>query len=124
MADDRERIEQILARRSKGRIEMNAPGSQVTEGVVSRPTQAGLTAPGLQVGDTGLGPGSPASWLQDRVTLSLEAQIAMIEMRSIYKLTLADMGYHNRLKIIEIRPGNYLKVEPTGCYRMIYHNRV
>jgi hypothetical protein len=124
MADDRERIEQILARRNKERVGLGS-ADQMSQGAVSGPDRIGVTAPGIQPGEMiGVGAGSPTPWLQDRVSLSLEAQIAMIEMRATYKLTLADMGYHNRLKIIEIRPGNYIKVEPTGCYRMVYHNRV
>lgn len=48
----------------------------------------------------------------------------MIEMRATQRLTLADMGYNNRLKMLEIRPGIHLQVEPTGCYRMVYHDRM
>ena len=70
-----------------------------------------------------LGPDFRSPWLRDQVSLSLEAQIAMIESRANYKLTLADLGYTNRQKVLELRPGIYCKVEPTGCYKLAYNDR-
>lgn len=124
MSDEADRIEQIRSRRRRdaGGVDPQQQ-QQMQQRIRTRPTTV------QKVGETstdnnkilGLDNGTP--WLRDRVTLSLEAQIAMIEMRANYRLTLADMGYHNRLKVTSIRPGIYLKTEPTGCYKMSYHNR-
>ncbi|MCD4784647.1 MAG: hypothetical protein K8T10_12570 [Candidatus Eremiobacteraeota bacterium] len=125
MAEQQDRIEEIRSRRSRDGVGagMAAPEQQSRQirprGVsVQRVSERKGPAEGV------LGAVTRSPWLRDRVTLSLEAQIAMIEMRANYRLTLADMGYHNRLKIAPIRPGVFLKVEPTGCYRMSYHNRM
>jgi len=126
MPDESDRIEQIRSRRRREEIG-GAPSDvqqQQMRRVRTRPTRVGKV--GAARPETGkvMGIDTASPWLRDRVTLSLEAQIAMIEMRANYRLTLADMGYHNRLKIISIKPGVFLKVEPTGCYKMAYHNRI
>lgn len=126
MADDQDRIEQIRSRRRRGGIDaMSAQTQQSMQQVRTRPSAVQKVG---EVRSTSsqqvLGVDTNTPWLRDRVSLSLEAQIAMIEMRSSYRLTLADMGYNNRQQIIPIRSGIYLKTEPTGCYRMSYHNRV
>ncbi len=129
MADDKkDRIEEIRSLRSKRRAGNITAQQHAQQQMVRHQTQR---APNVEkvsgTGTPGVGSvtgGKPSPWLHDRVTLSLEAQIAMIEMRATQRLTLADMGYNNRLKVISIRPGIFLKAEPTGCYRMMYNNRV
>lgn len=124
MSEESDRIEQIRSRRRRdvGGVDPQQQ-QQMQQRIRTRP--AGVQKVSETSGDSNkiLGVDNGTPWLRDRVTLSLEAQIAMIEMRASYRLTLADMGYHNRLKITNIRPGIYLKTEPTGCYRMSYHNR-
>jgi hypothetical protein len=130
MADDKqERVDEIRSVRSKRRAQaMVAPGTQEGQSEV----RDRLKAPGGVVETSGTGSvvgagagtATRSPWLMDRLTLSLEAQIAMIELRATQKLTLADMGYNNRLKVVPIRPGVFLRAEPTGCYRMMYHNRM
>lgn len=125
MSEEQDRIQQIRTRRSKSLEEGHGIQQQggltttPTTQVTSRDVSAVKGAESIAAGGT-----TPLPWLQDRVSLSLEAQIAMIEMRSTYKLSLADIGYQNRQQIIPIRDGIFLKVEPTGCYRMVYNNRV
>ena len=127
MPNEPDRIEQIRSRRRKGvggagGVDQQQQAMQQRIRARSNKTQkVGATQQG---GQQVLGVNTQTPWLRDRVTLSLEAQIAMIEMRANYRLSLADMGYHNRQKITSIRPGIYLKVEPTGCYKMSYHNRM
>jgi hypothetical protein len=70
-----------------------------------------------------LGPDFKSPWLRDRVTLSLEGQIAMMELRSGTKVSNVDLGYQNRIPILPIRPGIYVRVEPPGTYRLCYHYR-
>lgn len=129
MADDRDRIEEIRERRKKQAIGASDP-NRVAEAAGMRPrTQKGPEAVGKGKGAEAvevstLQGGAPSPWLFDRVTLSLEAQIAMIEMRATQRLTLADIGYTNRQSMINIKPGVFLKVEPTGCYRLAYNNRM
>lgn len=131
MSEDNDRIEQIRARRSR----INRPGMAGNDGYSQAMQQrtVGTSAAGVsqvssvkpqQTTGSIMGVDNGTPWLRDRVSLSLEAQIALVETRSTYKLTLADMGYHNRQNIISIKPGIFLRVEPTGCYRMSYHNRM
>ena len=62
-------------------------------------------------------------WLRDRVTLSLEGQIAMLEQRNAGGIRVADLGYTNRIPVVSLRPGMFVKIEPPGTYRLVYHNR-
>ncbi|MFP4497080.1 MAG: hypothetical protein ACLFQV_02620 [Vulcanimicrobiota bacterium] len=126
MADEQDRIEQIRSRRSREHIGGHqAQQPQVQNRHARQPIQARQISETQGQGGRVAGAGGASGpWLQDRVTLSLEAQIAMIEMRSMYKLSLADMNYHNKQKLISIRPGIFLKIEPTSCYKMVYHNRM
>lgn len=112
--DPRDRIEQIRSQRGRDMVQIGTSPVE-TVGV------AGIPGVGAEPSILGIDFRSP--WLRDRVTLSLEAQIAMMEQRANYRLTLADLGYTNRISILPIRPGIYIKIEPTGCYRMVYHNR-
>ena len=125
MSEESDRIEQIRSRRRRDAGGVDPQQQQVMQQRV-RTRPAAVQKVGATSTDNNkiLGVDGNSTWMRDRVTLSLEAQIAMIEMRASYRLTLADMGYHNRQKITSIRPGIYLKTEPTGCYKMSYHNRV
>jgi hypothetical protein len=122
MSDDGDRIEQIRSRRRKAYSGITSTDQQ--QQVRTKTSDVSKVSETKGTSDTVLGVNTQTPWLRDRVTLSLEAQIAMIEMRSSYKLSLADLGYHNRQQITNIKPGVYLKVEPTGCYKMSYHNRM
>jgi hypothetical protein len=116
MRDDQERISQIGERRgSRDTVQLGSPydGGGI-----------GGAAPIAEIPDQSvLGVDFKSPWLRDRVSLSLEAQIAMMEQRATYRANIADLGYTNRLSIIPIRPGIFIKVEPTGCYRLVYNNR-
>lgn len=125
MAEQQDRIDEIRSRRSRDGIGAGMPtAEQQSRQVRARGVSVQRVGESRGPAEGVMGGVTRSPWLRDRVTLSLEAQIAMIEMRANYRLTLADMGYHNRLKITSIRPGVFLKVEPTGCYRMSYHNRM
>jgi len=117
MAEEKDMIEQIRARR--GRDSVNISGrdtiGQVQTGVT------GVAQEALDVNVLGVDFKSP--WLRDRVTLSLEAQISMIEQRANYRTNMVDVGYTNRMSVLPLKAGVFVKIEPTGCYRMVYHNR-
>lgn len=114
--DPRDRIDQIRAQRGRDMVQV---GVNPMEAQLVAP----IAAPGLMPDQSVLGVDFKSPWLRDRVSLSLEAQIAMMEMRANYRLTLADLGYTNRISILPIRPGIFIRIEPTGCYRMVYNNR-
>ena len=114
MAEERDRIEQIRARRGRDSVQLT---SQNVGGV-----QQGV-AQELQPDTNVLGVDFKSPWLRDRVTLSLEAQISMIEQRANYRVNMVDLGYTNRISILPLKPGIFVKIEPTGGYRMVYHNR-
>lgn len=90
--------------------------------------RGGVTNLGLgEVADKSDGPdimeGIKSPWSRDRVKLSLEGQIAMLEQRSQMRVNVADLGYTNRIPILSLRPGLFVKVETPGTYRLVYHNR-
>jgi hypothetical protein len=114
--DGRDRIDQIRAQRGRDVVQV---GVSPLEAQLVAP----IAAPSLTPDQSILGVDFKSPWLRDRVSLSLEAQIAMMEMRANYRLTLADLGYTNRISIMPVRPGIFVRIEPTGCYRMTYHNR-
>ncbi|MFH0802005.1 MAG: hypothetical protein V2A78_06420 [bacterium] len=110
--DGREQIQQIHTRRGRDQVSI---GTSPLDGAASSLGDVGAVS-GQQV----FGADFRSPWMRDRVTLSLEAQIAMMEQRATARLTLADLGYTNRTNVLELRPGIYVKVEPTGCYRLAY----
>jgi hypothetical protein len=114
--DPRDRIDQIRMQRGRDTVQV---GISPLEASLVAP----IAAPSLAPDQSVLGVDFKSPWLRDRVSLSLEAQIAMMEMRANYRLTLADLGYTNRISILPVRPGIFIKIEPTGCYKMVYHNR-
>ncbi|MCQ2736116.1 MAG: hypothetical protein MJ234_02735 [bacterium] len=117
MDRDRSRIDQIRMQRGRDMVQV---GISPHEASNAAPVAASSLAKSSQ--DI-LGVDFQSPWLKDRLSLSLEAQLSMMEMRGSYRVNLADLGYTNRMSIMAIRPGVYIKVEPTGCYRMTYHNR-
>ncbi len=116
MDRDRDRIDQIRMQRGRDMVQI---GISPHEAQMAAP----IAAPSLAPEQSVLGVDFKSPWLKDRVSLSLEAQIAMMEMRGNYRLNLADLGYTNRISIMNVRPGMFIKVEPTGCYKLAYHNR-
>ena len=114
--DPRERIDSIRTQRGRDTVQV---GVSPLEASLVAP----IAAPSLMPDRDVLGVDFKSPWLRDRVSLSLEAQIAMMEMRANYRLSLADLGYTNRISILPVRPGIFIRIEPTGCYKMTYHNR-
>lgn len=114
MADERDHpIDQIRARR--GRDTVNIGVSPFDQTQAAGAVDSGETNP--------LGVDFRSPWLKDRVSLSLEAQIALMEQRASSRLSLVDLGYTNRSDIVPLRPGLFVRVEPTGGYRLVYHDR-
>lgn len=61
-------------------------------------------------------------WGQDRVTLTLKAQMLMVEQRAnVNSIARMNLDYRNQITILELKPGFYLKIEPDGCYRLSYN---
>ncbi len=118
MAEDKDRIEQIRARRGRDSVQLTQNKTDV-----GHVQTGGMAQEVLPPEQSILGVDFKSPWLRDRVTLSLEAQISMIEQRANYRMNMVDLGYTNRISILPIRAGIYVKVEPTGGYRMVYHNR-
>ncbi len=133
--DYRDKIQEIRARR-RGNAQQytpqSAPGGpggpsiyDLTAGVGANRVapSLGVNVAQVQPEERVLGPDFKSPWLRDRVTLSLEGQIAMMELRGANKVSQVDLGYTNRIPILPIRPGIYVKVEPPGTYRLSYHYR-
>jgi hypothetical protein len=97
--------------KSGDRIASNIGGRSNLQTVQETQTAAPLFAPGTSPFGT------------DKVSLSLEGQIAMMEQRGQNKLSSVDLGYTNRSTILPVKNGIYVKVEPPGTYRLAYHNR-
>lgn len=121
--DHRDKIEQIRARRGRDNV-------QIGYNPYDPQQQVGGTAPtgvqGIGTESEGaplLGADFKSPWLRDRVTLSLDGQIAMIEQRAHGRTSIADLGYSNRIPILPLRPGMFVKIEPPGTYRLVYNNR-
>ena len=134
--DYRDKIQEIRARRGKTQSyapQGPAPGTpggksayEMTPGVGSNRVAPSLGINIAQQAPTAaeiLGPDFKSPWLKDRVTLSLEGQISMMELRSSNRVNPVDLGYTNRIPILPIRPGIYVRVEPPGTYRLCYHYR-
>jgi hypothetical protein len=47
----------------------------------------------------------------------------MMEFRGVNKTGSVDLGYTNRIPILPIRSGIFVKVEPPGTYRLVYNYR-
>ncbi len=134
MAEDyRDKIQEIRARKRGTGYTPQTPGGpggpsayELTPGV-----GANRVAPSIGINIATQEPdlkdvlpaGFVSPWLKDRVTLSLEGQIAMMELRGNARVNNVDLGYTNRIPILPIRPGIYVRVEPPGTYRLCYHYR-
>lgn len=116
MAEDQDRIQQIRERRRRDSVQLTSTRPETAQVSVASTHEV---APEQNV----LGVDFKSPWLKDRVTLSLEGQIAMVEQRGNYRTNLADLGYTNRIPILPLKQGIYVKVEPTGGYRKVYHDR-
>ena len=128
MADDyRDKIEQIRARRSASPFTPTGGPGGFDPGQAIGAQRRGVSSVGIApVQDTArpnLIEGLKSPWLKDRVTLSLEGQIAMLEQRNAGGIKAADLGYTNRIPVTSLRPGLFVKIEPPGTYRLVYHNR-
>lgn len=128
MADDyRDKIEQIRARRSANPFSPGGGGGggfDPSQTAVKRNKGAGVPMlPQVDTARPNLIDGIKSPWLRDRVTLSLEGQIAMLEQRNSGGVRVADLGYTNRIPVVSLRPGLFVKIEPPGTYRLVYHNR-
>lgn len=128
MADDyRDKIEQIRARRSANPFgaKPGGPGFDPNQAIgAQRRSVAGVgVTPVQDTARPNLLEGLKSPWLKDRVTLSLEGQIAMLEQRNAGGIRVADLGYTNRIPVVSLRPGLFVKIEPPGTYRLVYHNR-
>ena len=146
MSDNyRDKIQEIRARR-RGGVEMpkqyqaggaggvgeqdggiNAVGGagigRASQNITGAVQARGASIPQQEPVESPFGPDFKSPWLRDRVSLSLEGQIAMMEMRGNQKVNNTDLGYTNRSTILPIRSGIYVKVEPPGTYRLTYNNR-
>lgn len=90
----------------------------------------GMTGAGLTEGITQPGAVTAAEtaaileikgpWQRDQVTLSMEAKLLLLELRASAKLDLTDLAYANSITILELRSGIYVRIEPTGCYRLCW----
>lgn len=126
MAEDyRDKIEQIRARRSREPFGARPGGfdPQQAIGAQRRGVSNVGIAPVTDTARPNLLEGLKSPWLKDRVTLSLEGQIAMLEQRNAGGIRVADLGYTNRIPVVSLRPGMFVKIEPPGTYRLVYHNR-
>jgi len=83
-------------------------GNKMTE--ISRKGHAGGLRPGGQQ--------EKSVWLRDRVTLSIEAQLLLMEMRRTNPIDLEAMEYTNRIDNLEVKSNIYVEVLPYGAYRL------
>lgn len=136
--DYKDKIQEIRSRRQNN---YQAPASSAGAGASPYDPSPNVgvgagrgVAPSTNVGQIGVqnqtptteslfGPDFKSPWLRDRVTLSLEGQIAMMEFRSVAKTNQVDLGYTNRIPILPIKSGIFVKIEPPGTYRLVYNYR-
>ena len=132
--DYRDKIEEIRSRRRGNTYQPptgGGPGGPPSPFDIAPQVGANRVAPSLGVNvaqqvqptESFFGADFKSPWLRDRVTLSLEGQIAMMELRSNSRVNLVDLGYTNRIPILPIRSGIFVKIEPPGTYRLAYHYR-
>ncbi|HPZ06638.1 MAG TPA: hypothetical protein PL110_00870 [Candidatus Eremiobacteraeota bacterium] len=57
-------------------------------------------------------------WLKDRVTLSVEAQLLLLEMRRTNPIDLDSMEYTNRIDNLEVKSNIFVQILPFGAYRL------
>lgn len=122
--DHQDKIEQIRARRSRDSVQMGYNPYEIQNQQSSGAGTVG-NAQGIQgINDDGpsiLGADFKSPWLRDRVTLSLEGQLAMAEQRATAKTNIVDLGYSNRIPFVSFSNGASVMVEPPGTYRLMYN---
>lgn len=124
MGDQQDKIEQIRARRSRDSVQVNYNpyDSQQQQQQIQHTSNVG-SAQGINDEATSLIDANFKSpWLRDRVSLSLEGQLAMIEQRQSGTGIVADLGYSNRITSMSVSEGMSVKIEPPGTYRLMYNN--
>lgn len=67
---------------------------------------------------------SSGPWRRDRITLTLEAQALLMEMRIIAKdaWDFASQTYSNLVSQLRIAIGRFVKLESFGGYRLVWKN--
>ena len=135
MADDhQDKIEQIREIRSRDIVQLgyNPYDIQQQQQQVGGVGAAGVNgvggasaARGVQgIGDDNnsiLGADFKSPWLRDRVTLSLEGQMALLEQRAAGRTNIVDLGYSNRNSFVSFSNGASVQIEPPGTYRLMYN---
>ncbi|MFH1454063.1 MAG: hypothetical protein ABIH00_08835 [Armatimonadota bacterium] len=109
------------------------PASPGQKGIITRrgmeEAQIGISPLDMEPSLAFLGVDFKSPWLQDRVSLSLNGQLAMVELRSFTGIKASDLSYINREKIVVISISDstgkpiFIEIDPSGCYRVMYHNR-
>lgn len=124
MVDDhQDKIEQIRARRNRDSVQVGY-NPYDTQQQQTLGTAATNSVQGISTEDNTaslLGADFKSPWARDRVTLSLDGQIAMIEQRAQSRSTVADLGYSNRNSTLSLRQGISVQIEPPGTYRLVYN---
>jgi hypothetical protein len=66
---------------------------------------------------------SQGPWKKDRSTLSVEAQVVLMEMKAAGKsvVDFASHLYSNVITHLKVATGRVLKLEPYGGYRLVWH---
>ncbi len=118
-----DKLEQVRARRTRDSVQVGYnpyDSQQVGQNGLNAINTRGIE--GINTDDAPLLDANFKSpWARDRITLSLDGQIAMIEQRGQVNNTVADLGYSNRNSSVAIRNGISVIVEPPGTYRMVYN---
>ncbi len=67
---------------------------------------------------------SQGPWKRDRITLTLEAQVILMEMKSAARnlLDFAEQIYSNMVSQVKVAAGRMLRLEPFGGYRVFWKN--
>ncbi|MDO5297584.1 MAG: hypothetical protein Q4F00_13325 [bacterium] len=125
MGDHQDKIEQIRARRSRDSVQVNYNpyDSQQQQQQIQNTGHVGA-AQGVNTDEATslIDANFKSPWLRDRVSLSLEGQLAMIEQRQSGTGIVADLGYSNRNTSMTFDNGMSVKIEPPGTYRLMYNN--
>lgn len=127
MADHQDKIEQIRARRSRDSVQLNYNPYSI--GIGQQQGPGGMSGVGGAQGVQGVndelssifGPDFKSPWLRDRVTLSLEGQLALAEQRGTARANIVDLGYSNRNSFVSFSNGASVQIEPPGTYRLMYN---
>lgn len=125
--DHQDKIEQIRARRSRDsmQISYNPYDAQQQQMQIQGSGVGNVqSAQGVNTDESSslIDANFKSPWLRDRVSLSLEGQLAMIEQRNSGMGSVADLGYSNRITTMSVSEGMSVKIEPPGTYRLMYNN--